>query len=110
MEAKKVTVTCKNCGEDVLIDFNTVNFSTEIQVMNGKKQQKRTYIEHCPHCHAINTITSENKEDWGNRKGPNIKFFLFSGFFSCLTVIILGILAIYFAFKGFGFIMDWLFN
>ena len=43
MEAKKVTITCKNCGQQMDVDFNTAHFSSEIQIMNGKKRQKRTY-------------------------------------------------------------------
>ena len=68
MEAKKVTITCKTCGQQMEVDFNTAHFSSEIQLMKGKKKQKRTYIESCPECHTINTVTSENKEEWGKRK------------------------------------------
>lgn len=110
MEAKKVTITCENCGKLMEVDFNTAHFSSEIQIMNGKKQQNRTYIEHCPECHAINTVKSNNKEEWGNRKGPNIKFFMFSGMFSCLLTIILAIVVAYFAFKGLGIVIDWIFG
>lgn len=110
METKKVTITCENCGQQMEVDFNTAHFSSEIQIMNGKKQQKRTYIEHCPECHTINTVTSENKEEWGNRKGPNVKFFMFSGVFSCLLTIILAIVVAYFAFKGLGIVIDWIFG
>ncbi|MGN7476356.1 redox protein [Solibacillus silvestris] len=110
MEPKKVDINCRNCHEQMTIDFATDNFSSEIQLLNGKKQQKRTYIKKCPYCETINHITSNKKEEWGNRKGPNIKLFLFSGMFSCLAFAVIGLLFIYFAFKGFGFVVDWLFN
>lgn len=110
MEAKKVIISCENCGEEMEVDFNTAHFSSEIQIMNGKKQQKRTYIEHCPKCNTINTVTSGNKEEWGNRKGPSVKFFAFSGLFSCLITIILAIVVMYFAFKGIMTIFDWIFS
>ena len=110
MEAKKVTITCKNCGQQMDVDFNTAHFSSEIQIMNGKKRQKRTYIAPCPECQTINTVTSENKEDWGKRKGPNIKYFMFSGMFSCLLMILFAIVVAYFAFKGLGMVIDWIFG
>ena len=110
MEGKKVSLPCKNCGEEMVIDFETANFSSQIQIVNGKKQQKRIYIEPCPHCAAMNMVASDNKEEWGSRKGPNIKFFLFSSVFSCFAVIVIGLLAMYFAFKGLGVVMDWLFG
>ncbi|MEK4424943.1 redox protein [Solibacillus sp. FSL K6-1523] len=110
MEAKKVKVLCKNCGEEMSIDFNQAQFSTALQIIDGKKHQSRTYMEKCPHCETINTVTSEDKMEWGKRKGPNVKFIMFSGLFSCLTVILLVIVAMYFAFKGFQFVMDWLLN
>lgn len=110
MEAKKANVNCSNCQEPFIIDFATDQFSSEIQIFNGKKQRKRTYIKKCPHCDTINYVMSDKKEEWGNRKGPNIKLFLFSGIFSCLGFVVLGILFLYFAFKGFGFVFDWLFN
>lgn len=110
VEAKKVVIHCRNCQEQMTIDFATDHFSSEIQIMNGKKQQKRTFIKKCPSCAAINQVTSDNKEEWGNRKGPNVKLFMFSGIFSCLTFVMLGLLFFYFAFKGFGFVINWLFN
>lgn len=110
MDAKKVTISCRNCGEEMTIDFNRAEFSVALQIMNRKKHQSRTYMEKCPHCETINNVTSEDKTEWGKRKGPNVKFIIFSGLFSCLTVIILAIVAIYFAFKGFQFVMDWLLN
>lgn len=110
MEGKKVEMECRNCHERMTIDYSTDRFSTQIQIFNGKKQQKRTYIKECPHCHTINSVTSEKKEEWGNRKGPNFKLFMFSGLFGCIGFIVIGILLLYFAFKGFGFVVDWLFN
>lgn len=108
MEAKKVTLNCRNCHEEMTIDFATDHFSSEIQIMNGKKQQKRTFMKKCPSCATINTVTSENKQEWGNRKGPNVKLFMFSGLFSCLTFVVLSLLFLYFAFKGLGFVMEWI--
>ncbi|ATP39813.1 redox protein [Solibacillus sp. R5-41] len=110
MQAKKVTISCKNCGEEMTIDFNQAQFSSSLQIVNGKKHQSRTFMDNCPHCETMNTVTSENKMEWGKRKGPNIKFVMFSGLFSCLTFIVFGIVAIYFAFKGFQLVMDWFFN
>ena len=55
MEAKKVTIACKTCGQQMEVDFNTAHFSSEIQLMKGKKKQKRTYIASCPECHTVNT-------------------------------------------------------
>ena len=110
MEAKKVEVNCSSCHEPLTIDFATDNFSSEIQIFNGKKQQKRTYLKECPHCETINYVMSDKKEEWGKRKGPNIKLFLFSGIFSCFGIVVLVLLFMYFAFKGFGFVFDWLFN
>lgn len=109
MEAKKMTITCKNCREQMLMDFNTAHFSSEIKLMNRKKSQKRTYIVNCPNCNAINTVSSEDKSEWGSRKAPNMKFFVFSGMFSCLMVLVLAVVALYFAIKGLGFVLDWLF-
>lgn len=110
MEAKKERIACKNCGEEMVIDFNMAQFSSEIRISNGKKQQKRSYFQPCPACHTLNVVQSENKVEWGNRKGPNLKFFFFSSIFSCLMVFVLGIVALFFAFKGLVFVMDWLFN
>ncbi|MEG0473549.1 MAG: redox protein [Solibacillus sp.] len=110
MDAKKVTISCRNCGEEMTIDFNEAQFSSAVQIMNRKKHQSRTYMEKCPHCETINTVTSEDKTEWGKRKGPNVKFIMLSLLFSCLIFIILTIVAIYFAFQGFQFVMDWLLN
>lgn len=110
MDGKIVEIHCRNCQEQMTIDFSADNFSSEIQIFNGKKQQKRTYSKKCPYCQTINSVTSDKKEEWGNRKGPNIKLFLFSGIFSCLGIIVIGLLFLYFAFKGFGFVVDWLIN
>ncbi|MEG0472527.1 MAG: redox protein [Solibacillus sp.] len=109
-EAKKVTISCENCGEEMTIDFEQAKFSSALQILNGKKQQSRTFMENCPHCETINTVTSENKIEWGKRKGPNVKLIMYSGLFSCLTILILGIAAIYFGFKGLQFVIDWLLN
>lgn len=108
MDAKKVTISCENCGGDVVIDFNRAPFSSAIQIINGKKHQSRTFMESCPHCQTVNNFTSEDKVDWGKRKGPNIRFVLFSSLFSCLTLIVLVIAAIYFAMQGFQIVVDWL--
>ena len=110
MEARKVEVNCSNCHELLTVDFATDNFSSEILIFNGKKQQRRTYLKECPHCETINYVMSDKKEEWGKRKGPNIKLFLFSGMFSCLGIVVLGFLFLYFAFQGFGVVFDWLFN
>ncbi|WP_274309879.1 redox protein [Solibacillus daqui] len=108
MEAKKQQIECHNCHEMMIIDFETATFATAVQVINGKKSETRTYLEKCPNCDAVNKVTSDNKEEWGKRKGPNVKFFMYSGMFGCIAFLGLGILAIYFAFKGLGFVMDWL--
>jgi hypothetical protein len=110
MEAKKVTIQCKSCGEEMLVDFETANFSTEVQVLNGKKKNKRVFFEPCKQCETINTITSENPEEWGTRKGPNLKVFMFSSLFSCLGIVLLSAAAIFFAIKGVMTIFGWLFQ
>lgn len=110
METKKITVECRSCHEEMTIDFATANFATNVQVVNGKKSETRTYIEPCQKCGTMNQVTSDNKQEWGNRKGPNIKLFMFSGLFSCLMVIVISLFAIYFAFKGLGIVFDWLLN
>ena len=109
MEAKKIQVECKSCGQQMEINFNDAQFSSQITIVNGKKKESRTFFKPCPHCGQLNTVTSDNKEEWGKRKGPNIKAFMFSGFLSCFVMIALFILFVYFAFKGFGIVMDWLF-
>lgn len=110
MEAKKQQIECLNCQERMTIDFATANFATAVSVINGKKTETRTYFEQCPNCDAVNKVTSDNKEEWGKRTGPNIKFFMFSGMFGCLLFLVLGLLALYFAFQGLGFVVDWLFK
>ncbi|WP_413366388.1 redox protein [Lysinibacillus sp. 3P01SB] len=109
MEAKKVEVPCSTCGEPVKIDFNEAEFSSQLTILNGKKKESRTFIKKCPSCGQINTVTSDDKKEWGKRKGPNVKTVMFSGFFSCLVMIILFALFVYFAFKGLGIVVDWLF-
>ena len=110
MEARKEVIECRNCHEKMTVDFATANFATEVRVMNGKKSETRTYLKKCPNCEAINKVTSDNKADWGKRKGPNVKMFMFSGLFGCLLFIVLGVFALYFAFKGLGIVFDWLFS
>ncbi|MGM9948674.1 MAG: redox protein [Lysinibacillus sp.] len=109
MEAKKVEIPCSKCGELMEIDFNKAQFSSQLTIINGKKQESRTYFEKCPNCGHINTAMSTDKKEWGKRKGPNVKALMFSGFFSCFVMITLFVLFIYFAFKGLGIVVDWLF-
>ncbi|MFF5994910.1 redox protein [Lysinibacillus sp. KU-BSD001] len=109
MEAKKIEIACESCGHQVEIDFNEAQFSSQIAIINGKKKESRTFFQPCPHCGQLNTVTSENKEEWGKRKGPNVKAFMFSGFLSCFGIIALSILLAYFAFKGLGIVFDWIF-
>lgn len=110
MQAKKVTILCENCGEEMTIDFDQSKFSTELQIINGKKHQSRTFMENCSNCQTINSVTSENKMEWGKRKGPNVNLIMYSSLFSCFTLALLSVVAVYFAFKGFQFVMDWLLN
>ncbi|MEK4229235.1 redox protein [Solibacillus sp. FSL H8-0538] len=109
MEAKKAIITCKSCGEELTIDFNQASFSSQISILNGKKQESRTYLEVCPNCETVNTVTSENKAEWGNIKGPNVKMFMFSGLLSCFVILFIAVILIFFAFKGLGTVMDWVF-
>ena len=109
MEAKKIEIACQSCGQQVAINFNDAQFSSQITIVNGKKKESRTFFQACSHCGQLNTVTSENKEEWGKRKGPNVKAFMFSGFLSCFVMIALFILFAYFAFKGLGIVVDWLF-
>lgn len=109
VEAKKVEISCKACGEPVEIDFNQAEFSSQLTILNGKKKESRTFLQKCPNCGQINTLTSDNKKEWGKRKGPNVRALMFSGFFSCFVMITLFVLLVYFAFKGLGMVMDWLF-
>lgn len=109
VEAKKVEIQCRACGEPVEIDFNKAEFSSQLAILNGKKKESRIYFEKCPNCGQINTVKSDNKQEWGKRKGPNVKALMFSGFFSCFMMIVLFLLFIYFAFKGLGIVIDWLF-
>lgn len=62
MEAKKITLDCRHCREEMIIDFATEHFSSENQIINGKKQQKRTFVKKCPHCETINTVSSNKKK------------------------------------------------
>ena len=110
MEAKKETIECSNFHEMMTVDFATANFATEVRVMNRKKTQTRTYIEKCPNCGAMNKVKSDNQADWGKRKGPNVKLFMFSSLFGCLAFVVIGLLALYFAFKGLGMVFDWFLN
>ncbi len=109
VEAKKVEIPCRTCGEPVEIDFNTAEFSSQLTVLNGKKKESRTFFQKCSSCGQLNIVKSDNKDEWGKRKGPNVKMFMFSGFFSCFVMIALFALVGYFAFKGLGIVMDWLF-
>lgn len=109
MKAKKIEIACQSCGQQVEIDYNEAQFLSQITIVNGKKNESRTFFKPCPHCGQLNTVTSENKEEWGKRKGPNVKAFMFSGFLSCFVMIALFILLAYFVFKGFGIVVDWLF-
>lgn len=109
MEAKKVEIPCSKCGELMEIDFNKAQFSSQLTILNGKKQESRTYFEKCPNCGQINSVISADKKEWGKRKGPNVKAIMFSGFFSCFVMILLFVLFIYFAFKGLDIVVDWLF-
>lgn len=110
MDAKKQQIECQNCHEMITVDFATANFATEVRVMNGKKSESRTYIEKCPNCGTMNKVKSDNKVDWGKRKGPNMKLFMFSGLFGCLAFLVVGLLAVYFGFKGLGIVFDWFLN
>ena len=109
MEAKKVEIPCSKCGELMEIDFNKAQFSSQLTILNGKKQESRTYFEKCPNCGQINSVISADKKEWGKRKGPNVKAIMFSGFFSCFVMILLFVLFVYFAFKGLDIVIDWLF-
>ena len=84
MEAKKIEIECKSCGQQVEVDFNNAQFSSQMMVVNGKKKESRTFFKPCPHCGKINTVTSENKEEWGKRKGPNMKRVCFLVFYPAL--------------------------
>ena len=108
MEAKKQQIECRNCQETLTVDFATDKFATEVRVANGKRTETRTFIKQCPNCQAINHVRSTNKKDWGNRKGPKVKFLMFSSLLGCLAFVVIGILALYFAFQGVVTIFDWI--
>ena len=109
VNAKIVQHHCISCNERIDIDFNVDDYSTEITVVNGKKSEKRRFIKRCEHCGQINTYVSDQKEDWGTRRGLNVQKIFIAGIFSCLAMVI-GFLAIaYFAGKGLITVFDWLF-
>lgn len=79
MEGKKVEIECRNCQEQMTIDFSSDRFSSQIQIFNGKKQQKRTYIKECPHCHTINSVTSDKKRSGAIEKALILSCLFFPG-------------------------------
>lgn len=110
MNAKVVEQTCKHCGEIVEFDFNVDDYSEQISIINGKKNHKRIFVKKCPNCHQVNYFESENKAEWGDRKGVQAKSFVISGFFSCLVMTLLIGAALYFAAKGAITVFDWIFK
>ncbi len=109
MNAKIVQHNCDACDERMVFDFNVDDYSTEITIINGKKTEKRRFMKRCEHCGQINTYVSDRKEDWGTRRGINVRNILITSVFTCLTMIIGFIAIAYFAGKGLITVFDWLF-
>ena len=109
MNAKIVQHNCISCNERMVFDFNVDNYSSEITIINGKKTEKRRFMKRCEHCGQINTYVSDQKEDWGTRRGINVRNILITSAFSCLAMIIGFIAIAYFAGKGLITVFDWLF-
>lgn len=99
---------CSSCYERYDVDLDTAQFSTQISVMNGKTAENRMYFAKCPNCGEINLFESDNPEEWGNQKSPNVTKvkWLFGG--SCLLVLVVLALVFYFAGQGIMTIFDWL--
>ncbi|MER1999191.1 MAG: redox protein [Lysinibacillus sp.] len=101
---------CAKCLERYEVDLNETQCSTQISVIRGKVSENRMYFAKCPNCGEVNTFASNKPEEWGNQKSPNLrKFkFLFGG--SCLLVLVISALVMYFAGQGIVTIFEWLGN
>ena len=109
MEAKIIHTNCNHCNETITFDFNVDPYTTEISIVNGKKEEARTFVKACTHCNEINIIRSTNPLEWGNRKAKGIRRIMAAGFFSCAMMAIILALVVYFAGKGLITIWNWLF-
>ena len=87
MNAKIVQHNCISCNERMEIDFNVDDYSSEITIVNGKKTEKRIFKKLCEQCGQMNTYVSDQKEDWGSRRGINIRNILIASTFSCLAMV-----------------------
>lgn len=109
MDAKIVQHNCISCNERMEIDFNVDDYSSEITIVNGKKTEKRRFMKRCEHCGQTNTYVSDQKVDWGSRRGVNVRKILIASTFSCLAMVIGFVAIAYFAGKGLMTVIDWLF-
>lgn len=109
MEAKIIHTNCNHCDETITFDFNVDRYTTEIMIMNGKKEEARTFMKACNHCNELNVLRSTNAEEWGNRNTKGIKRMMAAGFFSCAVMVIVFALVAYFAGKGLITVWNWLF-
>lgn len=110
MEAKKVIQQCEQCGETFTIDFATANLSVQVARIHGKTIENRLFIEACPNCGKVHTVTSDEPKEWGNRKIPSPKKLMYGLTFSCLFVFLGIIAALFFAGRGIAVLWSWLFQ
>jgi hypothetical protein len=109
MDAKIVQHDCISCNERMEIDFNVDDYSSEITIVNGKKTEKRRFMKRCEQCGQMNTYVSDQKVDWGSRRGVNVRKIFIASTFSCLAMVIGFVAIAYFAGKGLMTVFDWLF-
>ncbi len=101
---------CEQCGETFTIDFATANLSVQVARVNGKTIENRLFIEACPKCGHVHTVSSEDPNEWGNRKIPSPKKLMYGLSFSCLFILLGAIVALFFAGRGIAVIWSWLFQ
>lgn len=109
METKRIQTGCEHCNEPVWFNLNEDDFSIEIKVMSGKKDQVRTFFKTCESCKRITTYASTNPEEWGERKEIIHKKIIRLSAFSCLLTIVVGAVVAYFAGKGLMTVWNWIF-
>lgn len=109
LNAKRVEIECNSCKERLDVDFNIADYSSEISIINGKKSERRIFLKQCDDCEHMNYIASEDPEEWGDRQGINANKIMMVGGFSCLVLILLCVVVVFFAGRGILVLFDWLF-
>lgn len=110
MEPKIQTMHCEKCDTQYDVDLNKIPFQTSIVMLNRKTSETRSYVTQCPECQHLNLFTSDDPKQWGNQKSVNVRKVKWLFGSSCLLIVAVIALLLYFAGQGIVTIFEWLGN